>query len=48
MVPTLSLLQSMLSMIDGERGTKIPHQKFLDEELGLKKDPSRTRDHTRT
>jgi hypothetical protein len=23
--------------IDGERGTKIPHQIFLDEELGLKK-----------
>jgi hypothetical protein len=32
-------LQSTLSMIDGERGGKIIHQMFLDEELGLKKDP---------
>jgi hypothetical protein len=27
----------MLSRIDGERGTTIPHQIFLDEELGSKK-----------
>jgi hypothetical protein len=27
----------MLSSIDGERGTKNPHQIFLDEELRLKK-----------
>jgi hypothetical protein len=46
MVLNLSSLQSTLSTRDGERGTKIPHQIFLDEELGLKKDSSRTRDHT--
>jgi hypothetical protein len=47
MVLNLSSLQSTLSMIDGERGTQIPHQIFIDEELGLEKDPTKTRDHTR-
>jgi hypothetical protein len=47
MILNLSSLQSTLSMIDGEMGTKTPHKIFLDKELGLKKDPSRTRDHIR-
>jgi hypothetical protein len=46
MVMNLLNLQSALPTIDGERGTEIPYQIFMDEELGLKKDPSRTRDHT--
>jgi hypothetical protein len=47
MVLSLSSLQSTLSTIDGERGTTIPHEIFLDEEPGFKKDPLTTRDHTR-
>jgi hypothetical protein len=47
MVLNLSCLQSPLAAKDGERGTKIPHQIFLHEALGLTKDPSRTRGHTR-
>jgi hypothetical protein len=35
----------MLSTIDGDKGAKIPHQIFMDEELGPIKDPSRTPDH---
>jgi hypothetical protein len=46
MVLNLSGLQRTPSTIDGERGTKIPHQRFLDEERGLKRDSSKTRDHT--
>jgi hypothetical protein len=46
MVLNLSCLQKTLSTIEGERGTKIPHQIFLGEEMGFNKDPSRTRDHT--
>jgi hypothetical protein len=37
MVMNLSSLQRTLSAIDRERGTKIPHQIFIDEELGAKK-----------
>jgi hypothetical protein len=37
MILNLSNLQSTLSSIDGERGTKIPHKIFPDEELRLKK-----------
>jgi hypothetical protein len=37
MVLNLSRLQCTVSMIDGERGTKIPHQLFLDEDLGTKR-----------
>jgi hypothetical protein len=29
-------------------GIRIPHSTFRDEELRLKRDPSRTRDHTRS
>jgi hypothetical protein len=47
MVVNSASLQSTLSMMGGERGTKIPYQMFLDEELEIKKNPSRTRDHTR-
>jgi hypothetical protein len=36
MVLNLSSLQGTLSTINGERGTEIPHQIFMDEELGLK------------
>jgi hypothetical protein len=48
MVLNLSSLQSQLSTIDGERGTKIPHPIFMGEEMGLKKGPSKTRDHTQS
>jgi hypothetical protein len=44
MVLNLSSLQSTFSKILAEKGTKNPHQIFLDEELGLKNDASRTRD----
>jgi hypothetical protein len=37
MVLNLSSLQSTLSMIDGERGVKIPNQVCLNEEPRLKK-----------
>jgi hypothetical protein len=47
MILHLSSLQSTLSKIDEERGTKIHHQIFMEEELGLKKDSSRTRDQAR-
>jgi hypothetical protein len=47
-VLNLSSLQGTLSMIDGEKGTKILHCLFLDEELGLKNGPSITRDDTRS
>jgi hypothetical protein len=36
MVLNLPSLQITLSTKDGERGTKIPHQIFMDEELRLK------------
>jgi hypothetical protein len=42
----LSSRQRPLSTIDGERETNISHRMFVDEEPGLKKDPSRTRDQT--
>jgi hypothetical protein len=32
--------------IDGERGTKIPHHILMAEELGLRQEPSKARDHT--
>jgi hypothetical protein len=47
-VLNLARLRSTLSMIGRKRGTKIPHQIFMDEQLGLKNDPPRTRDHTRS
>jgi hypothetical protein len=38
----------MFSTIGGEKGTKTPHEIFLDEELGSNKTPSRTGDYTRS
>jgi hypothetical protein len=46
MILNLSALQSVSSTADEERRTKILYQIFLDEELRLKKGPSRTHDHT--
>jgi hypothetical protein len=48
MVLDLSSLQNTISMIDGERGTKIPHQIFPDEEPGFKKDPLKNHDYARS
>jgi hypothetical protein len=48
MVINWSSLHSRSPTTDRERGAKIPRQRFLDEELGLNNNPSRTRDHTRS
>jgi hypothetical protein len=48
MVLNSSSLQNTRATINGEKRTKIPYQIFLDEEVGLKKDPSKIRDYTRS